>query len=61
MTEELKNCPWCAEKPIAHRTSKNNMMQYITNMACACGAVGKTAKGSTKQEAIKAWNTRAGD
>ena len=53
MSEELKRCPVCGSRPI---WADADFIMLVCN---ECNQVG--ALGSTKEKAITAWNTRAGE
>ena len=52
---ELKPCPFCGEEA--------KMWQYMTDewRATCNGCVAQTRYCNTREEAIEAWNRRAGD
>lgn len=45
-------CPFCG----GNKQTPKNSMRWGWFVSCACGAVGPSA--ATKEEAVKAWNTR---
>lgn len=55
MTEELKNCPFCDRDAKIIRNSGGDIR--IVCQQCEC----QTQLFSHKENAIKRWNTRAGD
>lgn len=64
MSEELKACPFeCDENYLEVVDESKDLDNYIIGshcyVECDCGATGPRV--GTKQEAIKAWNTRASD
>lgn len=54
MTEELKSCPFCGGETL--EMDRNNGEWFVTCYECPCQGV----EGNlTREQAIKAWNTRA--
>lgn len=55
---ELKPCPFCGKEAVLKKASFSDIV-YVqcNNKRCAvfCGTIGK----NTKEEAVRAWNTRA--
>ena len=54
MIDEIKNCPFCGNKPKIHRSVFSE--RYRIRCENGCGA--ETAPFAIKEEAIKAWNAR---
>lgn len=56
MSRELKECPFCGSSDICTDRHLSRMDSTFYPTCTNCGTVGKY--GTTKEEAIKAWNTR---
>ena len=52
-TEELKPCPFCGEADIRTDFDRREWTHYAVCYGCFC-----RLEKDTKEEAIKAWNTR---
>lgn len=65
MTEKLKPCPFCGEEPyLQFRESDKTLLDVEFYVECAnpyCGVEPVTSGFETEEDAIAAWNRRAGD
>lgn len=64
MSEELKPCPWCKDKPetqrTVHRLLDGLMLKYwwVQCDNAKCPVMPESLSYNTEAEAIAAWNTR---
>ena len=62
MSKELKPCPWCLTEPWIIKETCENDKNINAMYKIMCGKRGcevdVSVIGRTKEEAIKAWNTR---
>ena len=56
---ELRSCPFCGSAITPIETGDYGLEGYALRCKCGVGFVGHVF--STKEQAIKAWNTRAGE
>ena len=58
---KLKSCPFCGGKAEIHRTSGDEYYVDCSLENGFCHAIPRTWDYSTPEEAVEAWNRRAGD
>lgn len=63
LSNEIKNCPWCGKQPFIHfmyvDTLNEQWVVSCENELCPAQPTVENVY-YTKEEAIKAWNTRKG-
>ena len=59
MSEELKPCPFCGESSIGYIQHLNDDTYQVRCINGECGVAPITVCCSSREHAIKVWNTRA--